>query len=220
MDTGFSYGDIIVIGAIAAFILLRYRAMLGTDTGRDVRPQAKPAPASDYERVIQLPAKAVAAVSDKKEEPGKQYGALAETFVAMRGIDQEFTPDEFLQGARAAYEMVIDAFTKADRDTLKMLLSDAMYKEFDAALTADEAADRKAETTLVAIKNATLVDAKLNGSNATLTVDFLSEQVHLVRDLEGAIIEGDASSEEKVEDRWVFTRSLTSSDYNWKIIET
>jgi predicted lipid-binding transport protein (Tim44 family) len=220
MDTGFSYGDIIVIGAIAAFILLRYRAMLGSDAGRDVRPQVKPVAASEYERVIQLSAKAVATPSDKKEDFSKHYGSLSETFVAMRGIDREFTPDEFLQGARAAYEMVIEAFTKADRDTLKMLLSDTIYKEFDEALAADQAAARKAETTLVAIKTAAVSDATLSGNAATITVDFLSEQVHLVRDLEGTIIEGDASREEKVEDRWVFTRILTSTDYNWKIIET
>ncbi len=220
MESGFSYGDIIVIGAIAAFILLRYRAMLGTDVGRDERPQSKPAAASEYERVIQLPAKPVVVVADKKEELSKQYGSLAETFVAMRGIDRDFTPEDFLQGARAAYEMVIEAFTKADRDTLKLLLSDAIYKEFDAALSADAEAKRKAETTLVAIKTANITAAKLTGSLATLTVDFLSEQVHVVRDLDGTIIEGDASREEKVEDQWVFTRTLTNSDPNWKIIST
>lgn len=220
MDSGFSYGDIIVIGAIAAFILLRYRAMLGSSSGRDEASSAKPAPISEYERVIQLPAARATPVTDKKEDMSKQYGSLAETFIAMRAIDREFMPDEFLTGARAAYEMVIEAFTKRDRDTLKMLLSDTIYKQFDTSLKQDEDAKRRTESTLVAIKSAKLTDAKLVGNTATLTVDFTSEQIHLVRDEEGKIIEGDASREERVEDQWVFTRTLSSSDPNWKIIET
>lgn len=220
MDNGFSYGDIIVIGAIAAFILLRYRAMLGQDTRRDDSSRPTPAPVNEFERVIQLPAARIPAQPEKKEDLTKQYGSLAETFVAMRGIDREFSPEEFLQGARNAYEMVIDAFRTGDRDTLKMLLSDAIYQEFDTALKEGEAAGRKTETTLVAINSAVPQSATLTGMNASVTVTFISEQIHLVRDGEGTIIEGDASREQKVEDSWTFTRNLASSDPNWKIIET
>lgn len=221
MDSGFSYGDIIIIGAIAAFILLRYRAMLGESHGRDPRePRTKPADAREFDRVIQLPAAKTIAPIEKKDDFGKQYGSLAETFVAMRGIDREFTPDEFMNGARMAYEMVLEAFSKGNRDTLKMLLSDTLYAQFDSTLKDDEAQNQKTETILVAIKKAELTDAKLIGNTATLTVDFVSEQIHLVRDKDGTIIEGDASREQKVEDQWVFTRNLTSSDLNWKIIET
>ncbi len=221
MDSGFSYGDIIVIGVIAAFILLRYRAMLGTTSERDSStPRAKPAPVAEFERVIQLPAARLAALPEKKDDMTAKYGALAETFVAMRGIDREFAPDEFLTGARTAFEMVIAAFSKADRDTLKMLLSEQMYKSFDLSLTDAAAANRIANTTLVAITKAEITDAKLKGNLATLTVDFTSEQIHLIRDKDGAILEGDVSRVEKVEDQWVFTRTLTSSDLSWTIIET
>lgn len=220
MESGFSYGDIIVIGAIAAFILLRYRAMLGTSAGRDESQRPNPAPTNEFERVIQLPSARTLPAEPKKEDFSKQYGSLAETFVAMRGIDRDFTPDEFLTGARVAYEMVVEGFSRHDRETLKMLLSDAIYRQFDASIKEDEAAGHTSETTLVAIKSATITNAKLIGSTATLTVDFLSEQIHLVRDAEGKIIEGDPSQEQRVEDQWVFTRNLSSSDLNWKIIET
>ncbi|MES2984345.1 MAG: Tim44/TimA family putative adaptor protein [Pseudomonadota bacterium] len=221
MDGAFPYGDIIVIGAIAAFILLRYRAMLGESRGRDetsIRPNA--APATDYERVIQLPAARVMAVADSKEEFAGKYGSLAETFVAMRAIDRDFAPDDFLQGARAAYEMVIAAFSKSDRETLKMLLSKEMYASFDLSLSEAQAAKRINDTTLVAITKAEIAQAKLTGSLATITVDFVTDQIHLIRDENGAIIEGNASQEHQVEDRWVFTRTLTSGNPNWTIIET
>ena len=219
MDGGFSYGDIIVIGALAAFILLRYRAMLGEKNERDDAPRPKVVPLADYGRVIQLPAARVAPTADKKDDVAK-YGSLAETFVKMRGIDREFSPDEFVGGARTAYEMVIDAYNKADRDTLKMLLSDALYKSFDAALTQEKTDGKRNETTLVAISKADIVEASVKGNLATIAVDFASEQIHLVRNDAGEIVEGNPSAHTQVEERWVFTRTLANSNPNWQIIET
>lgn len=220
MDSGFPYGDIIVIGAIAAFILLRYRAMLGEQRGRD-ETNARPTvvPANDRERVIQIPSSRVPA-TDKKDDFSSKYGTLADTFVAMRTIDREFTPDEFLTGARAAYEMVLGAFTKRDRDTLKMLLSTDMYKSFDLSLSDAEKDKRFNDTTLTAISKATIANAKLSGGMATITVDFSSEQIHLIRDENGVILEGNPSEQHLVEDQWVFTRDLKNTNPNWSIIET
>lgn len=217
MDSGFSYGDILVIGAIAAFILLRYRAMLGEKTGRD-EPSRAPMP--EYERIIQLPAARIEAAAPAKELGAERYGALAERFTAMRAIDRDFSPEEFLQGARTAFEMVIEAYNKPDRDTLKLLLAEPIFREFDASITAGRASGHVPQTVLVAITKAEIADAVLNGNTATVTVDFLSDQIHLLRDATGAIIEGNPSQHQQVEDRWVMTRNLTSADPNWKIIET
>lgn len=221
MESALPYGDIIVIGAIAAFILLRYRAMLGETNERDETPRPTAAPAQEFERVIQLPSARPQPVTEVREDDiGEKYGTLAEGFVAMRKLDPEFAPDEFIAGARMAYEMVIEAFSKRDRDTLKMLLSDAMYKSFDLSLKDAEKEGRHADTTLVAITKAEFIDARVRGTTATITIDFESEQIHLIRDAEGTILEGNPSQEERVEDRWVFERNLTNSDPNWKIIET
>lgn len=216
MDGGFQYGDIIVIAAIAAFILLRYRAMLGEKSGRDVSDI--PRPPADLEPVIQLPEREVVRPAEKKIE--KDTGAFADQFSAMRSIDKEFSADEFLGGAKAAYEMVIEAYNEADHDTLKMLLAEPIYKEFKASLEANAKEGRKADTTLVAIVKAEIADAKLKGNKATITVDFVSEQIPLVRDQDGEIIEGNASAQEAVEDQWVFERNLASADPAWKVIDT
>jgi predicted lipid-binding transport protein (Tim44 family) len=223
MDGGIPYGDIIVIGAIAAFILLRYRAMLGEPRGRDegeVRPPS-PSQPTEFDRVIQLPVARVNALAEPKEDDfSEKYGSLAETFVKMRAIDRDFTPDEFLAGARMAYEMLLNAYSKRDRETLKMLLSEQMYKSFDLSLSDAEKEKRFTDTTLLAINKATISKAKLVGSLATLTVDFVSEQIHLIRDESGAIIEGDASARQVVEDEWVLIRDMKSSSPNWTIVET
>ena len=219
MEGGFGYGDMIVIGALAAFILLRYRAMLGEKNERDDAPRAKAAPLAEHERVIQLPTLRATPPIDVSDE-NKKYGSLADSFIKIRAIDREFSPDEFIGGARAAYEMVMEAYNKDDRETLKMLLSDALYKSFDAALTSEKEAGQKNETTLLAISKATIFEANLSGSVATISVDFSSEQIHLVRNAAGEIIEGNPSSRTAVEERWVFTRTLTNANPNWTIIET
>lgn len=217
MDAGFPYGDLIVIGAIAAFILLRYRAMLGESRGRDEMPP--PTKLAELERVIQLPTSRVEKITEKKEDFAN-HGSLAETFVSMRAIDREFSPEDFLSGARAAYGMVIAAYSKRDRATLNSLLSPELRVHFERSLKEAEAAQRFDDTTLVGIGKATITDAQLSGNLATITVDFSSEQIHLVRDANGVILEGNPSHKETVEDHWVFTRDLKSTSPNWTIIET
>ena len=217
MDSSFPYGDIIVFAAIAAFIILRYRAMLGEKTGRDPAERAV-RPLQEFERVIQLPdreqAKMLLAAINK------DYGALNDSSAAMRAMDKNFSPEEFLTGAKAAFEMVIEAFNAADHDTLKMLLGVSIYEHFNQSLTEQKAQGRVHHATLVAITEAEAKAAKLTGSVAQITVHFVSEQVILTRDAEGAVIEGDPSHQQIVEDDWVFERTLTVADPAWKIIET
>ncbi len=218
MDGGFQYGDIIVIAAIVAFILLRYRAMLGEKSGRDVSDMQRPI--KDLEPVIQLPKREVPSIEPVKKSIENEPKAFVDQFSAMRVIDSDFSVEEFLSGAKAAYEMVIEAYNECDDETLKMLLADPIYKEFKGAAKANEDAGRSAHTTLVAIMKAVVTDAKLRGNKATITVDFHSEQIPLVRDKSGAIIEGDVNAQEAVEDQWVFERNLASADPAWTVIDT
>jgi predicted lipid-binding transport protein (Tim44 family) len=220
MEGGFPYGDIIVIGAIAAFILLRYRSMLGEDRGRDPRDPGASAQPTEMPRVIQLPASRLAAATEKKEDFSAYGDSLARSLSGMREMDPAFSPEEFLHGARIAYEMVITAFSKRDHETLRMLLSKDMYNSFKLSLEDSEKEKRFNDTTLLALTKANIKAAKLAGNQATLTVDFVSEQIHLIRDETGKVIEGDASHQHSVEDEWVFTRNLTSSSPNWTIVET
>lgn len=216
---GLPYGDIIVIGAIAAFILLRYRAMLGERTGRDA--DATPArPLQEFERVIQLPEREKPAAEPVEVAPISGYGAASTTLERMRQLDKQFVPDDFLEGARGAFEMVLQAFNERDHDTLTMLLSKDVYNEFMASLNSFAAEGRTPQNTLLAILEAHIDDATLTGNKARIAVKFTSEQVHLVRDSAGDVVEGDPSQQEVVEDRWVFERALTSNDPAWKVVET
>ena len=211
---GLPYGDIIVIGAIAAFILLRYRAMLGERSDAPPPIQPQPRPLQEFERVIQLPGR------EDKQTVAKDYGPATQTLAEMKKYDRLFTPEEFLQGARSAFEMVVDAFNNADRSTLAMLLSKDIAQHFYDALDKQNAEGKSQQTTLVAITAATITAATLVGSKARITVAFTSEQVMLVRNAAGEVIEGNASHQETVEDHWTFERTLTNADPTWKVVET
>lgn len=224
MEQGIPYGDLIVLGAVAAFIILRYRAMLGENRGRDPHDieRRKPEEAQDG-AVIQLPR----AQSRVEPEPVKESAleasledGLRDGIKAIRARDNQFSVDEFLDGAKTAFDMVIDAFNTSDYDTLRMLLAPDVYKNFEAVLKEQEASGRTAHTTLVAIRKAAMADISVAGSSAVIAVEFESSQIHLVKDADGQVIEGNPSAEERVHDRWVFTRDLRSSAPDWKISET
>lgn len=217
---GFQYGDIIVIGAIAAFIILRYRAMLGTQAGRDPSEIKRPKPLEEYERVVKI-AEPKNPVVELVKEPDSAYPELlAISFKNMRNIDPEFSPDEFLSGAKVAFEMVIKAFTDRDHDTLKMLLAPDVYENFKEVIDSQEAQNVKHETTLVAIKKADIKKAQLSGKKARIEVKFESDQIQIVRDANGAITQGNPSDLDLMDDEWIFERDLSASSPNWVIIET
>lgn len=228
MSDGFAFGDILVFAVIAAFIILRYRSMLGEKTGRDpkdIEREKEERKARAMQRVIQLPQK----VSDatvildavaSKDVHSAYSGELKEMLDKAQKIDADFNAEDFLEGAKSAFEMVIDAYSKRDDDTLKMLLAKPVYAQFSDAIKASEQEGKLTHNTLVAINKAQITNAKLIGTQATISVEFLSDQIQLLKSPAGEILEGNASEEIEVEDRWVFARDLRSSSPNWSIIET
>jgi predicted lipid-binding transport protein (Tim44 family) len=226
MGGEFQFGDILILGAIAAFILLRYRSMLGEKSGRDpeeIREQQARREAELAARVVQLPNVKDATIIDAKPQPAPHTDYpenLRDVLDRAMGIDPDFNAPEFLQGARSAFEMVLNAYRTRDRDALKMLLAPKLYEVFAGALAEEEAKGLRTENTLVAIRRADITEASLAGSQATITVAFTSDQIQLTRNSAGEIIEGDAGQEIEIEDRWVFTRDLRSQSPNWTIIDT
>ncbi len=213
MSEGIPFGDIIVFAAIAAFILLRYRSILGDKTGFDPSKQPKPkiekSEKKTEERVIDIKPR-------KTPEPEKPvidavYEDLGDGDVKsgiddIKKADGSFRVDEFLKGAKMAFEMVLSAFHSKDDATLKMLLDKPIYEEFSSAMKDGEG---DAAVTLVSIKEAELIEAEMQGSKAQVTVQFVSEQ----------IIAPNTTIEE-VEDEWVFERDTRSKNPNWTIIDT
>ncbi len=232
MDSSIPFGDLIVLGAVAAFIILRYRAMLGESRGRDAEDIKK----SRSEDMAEAPVvRASSRVAEPKPEsnPGVKERVphtISENEAVISGLNQIAASDprfdalEFLEGAKAAFDMVIDAFNTRDRETLSMLLTENVYRDFDRVLDAQAASSRHASTTLVAMRKAEITNARTTAiggvMHAEITVVFETSQIHLTKDSAGTVVEGDASREETVRDDWVFIRPIKSTTPDWKISET
>lgn len=225
----------IIFLALAVFIFLRLRSVLGQRTGRE-RPPYDPYAAREpgrpaTEKVVALPNRTpeAAAVVKPAEPvaPGERWKGIAEAgsvlatgLDAIVAADANFDPKHFLTGARAAYEMIVNAFAEGDRRTLKNLLSREVYDGFEAAITEREKRGETVESRFVSIDNAEITAAELRARTAQLTVRFQSKLISVTRDKNGNVIDGNAEKVTDVTDVWTFARDLSSRDPNWKLVAT
>jgi predicted lipid-binding transport protein (Tim44 family) len=228
----------IVFLAVAVFIFLRLRSVLGQRTGRE-RPPYDPFSARDpvrgaakdaaKDKVVNLPGRAVepavnaaepVAAADRWKGVAEPGSSLAAGLDAIAATDPDFDAKHFIAGARAAYEMVVTAYAEGDRRTLKNLLSREVFEGFDAAITERERREEKVETRFVSLDTAEIVGAELRGKSAQITVRFISQLISVTRDKSGAVIDGNPEKVTEVTDVWTFARELSSRDPNWKLIAT
>ena len=220
--SGFQYLDIIFFAMVAGFLILRLRSVLGRRTGEEKperwrRPQpgagapgeTRPNPAR-----IGAPTPAPAPTAEMAGTP------LDAGLTQIRLADPSFDPATFVQGARAAFEMIVGAFAQGDTAALRPLLNDEVYDQFSAAIRERLQRKHTHETTLIAIKSAELVEARMEGRDATVTVKFVTEQVNVTRDEAGGVIEGDPNRVATVTDLWTFSRNTRSSNPNWLLVAT
>lgn len=131
--------------------------------------------------------------------------------------DSSFTPKSFLNGASAAYEMVVTAFAAGDRGTLKSLLEKDVYEGFEEAIKLREGQNQTVDFTFVGLPNIAYVDAQMEGKIASITIRFDAEVVSATRDSEGNLVDGDAEKVVNIADEWTFSKNPKSRDPNWKL---
>lgn len=235
--------DIILFALIAIFLVLRLRSVLGRRDGHQGGPEdeakgKRPAPLrrdalgrplEDNEDSDDSDDNVIALPGARREEtpaalaPDETFGfegLLAEGIKKIRKTDATFNPKEFLQGAKLAFEMILNAYAAGDLKTLKNLLSADVYGGFAQAIEEREQKDHTLQETLVGIKSAELMEAYLDGRDATLTVKFVSEQISALMDADGTVIEGDPAKVVAATDFWTFSRSLKSRNPNWTLVGT
>jgi predicted lipid-binding transport protein (Tim44 family) len=223
----------IIFLALAVFIFLRLRSVLGQRTGRE-RPPYDPYSAPDAvrtpttDKVVTLPRPADpspkpvvdAAPADRWKDLAEPGSAAAIGLDAVAAQDPSFDAKHFLTGARAAYEMIVTAYAQGDRRNLKNLLSREVYDGFEAAIKERESRGESAETRFVSIDKADITAAEVKGKTAQITVRFVSQLVSVTRDRAGNVIEGNPDKVTDVTDVWTFARDLSSRDPNWKLVAT
>ena len=190
------------------------------DRSRPVREAPHDVAPEDVAPEPAAPGPMRAARHEAAPEQDDAIGGLRAGLEQIRRADHEFSPKRFIQGAQAAFEMVVDSFAKGDTATLRPLLGDDVYDEFAAAIRERMAEGHIQETTIVALDAAEIISAEMRSSTARVTVKFVSQQINVVRDKDGEEVGGDSSLIERVTDIWTFARNTRSSDPNWALIET
>lgn len=220
----------IIFALLAAFVVWKVRSILGTRTGHEQPPQERsdrPSGASDVASTQHGAANDSIGRTQRDmafetrwapfASPGSDLWVNLDQLVKM---DPSFAPREFLEGAKAAYEMILIAFSTGDRTILQPLLSKEVFESFSSAISEREINRQVAETTLVSIDRAEIKKLVLKGSIVQILVGFNSKLISAIRDASGAVIEGSSEKVVDMTDVWTFARDSGSRDPNWRLIST
>ena len=229
----------ILLLAVALVVFWRLKSVLGTRTGTEKPPldpfeskrseAQKGREASDT--VVRFPQNAhrLPTPADSEREPpvpvwtgyAEPGSALAAALEQIAEADPSFAPRSFVEGAKMAYEMIIDGFAKGDKAALKNLLSKEVFEGFARAIDERQAQGHRVESRFVGIDKATIQSASLTaGKKATITMAFMSEMITATYDKAGDVIDGDPKEIREVTDVWTFERDVTSRNPNWKLVAT
>ncbi|MDR3439614.1 Tim44/TimA family putative adaptor protein [Telmatospirillum sp.] len=218
MTDGSQFIDIILFAMVALFLGLRLRSVLGRRTGHeqppaDVHFRGQPP-------VVPPAADNVVDIANRRPAPAIAETPLDAGLREVAQADPNFTPEGFLQGATAAFEMIVAAFAKDDLATLRPLLSDEVFGNFSKAIEGRKQAGETCQSELVKIVTAEINEARLDKRMAEITVRFVSQQVIVIKDKEDRVIEGDPSRAVQIIDLWSFARDTRTTNPNWLLVAT
>jgi predicted lipid-binding transport protein (Tim44 family) len=221
---------------LAVVIFLKLRSVLGRRTGHEEarferykaqkEASQRNGKLAGQDKVVTLPRREREDVEPRPaaDQRVKEYAAgntdITKGLLDIVRIDTSFDPSHFLQGAKAAYEIIVTAFAEGNRRTLKDLLSPEVYEGFSSAIAERENRGEQIDQSFVGIKSADLVEAELKGGIAQLTIKFVSELISATRDKAGGVVGGDPKRIREVTDIWTFAREAVSRNPNWKLVAT
>ncbi len=215
----------IILLVVAAIVAWRLWSVLGTRTGLEKPPIVlTPTRPSMPDEAAAAPIEGDVLPPEAQKPVWSGYAAegseLALGLLAIAAKSQGFTVSSFIRGAGSAYEMVLEAFAKGDKPTLKSLLSKELLDSFAAEIDKRNALGHSMKFQFVGVKSATVKRATLIGNKAQLEVAFVSEMISATLDKSAAVVDGNDQSIRTVTDLWTFERDVTARDPNWKLIAT
>ena len=208
---------IVLLAMIALFVGLRLYAVLGQRTGHEQQPVTRPDAVPGI-----APAPATAdAPAVTPEQSGMVFDAGASAGIrSIIGADPDFDVARFMDGAQAAYGMVLEAYWKGDREELAHLVGPGVLTAFETAIAEREAAGHVLDNRLVNIERAMIEAARLDGKAGEIDVRFHAYVAAVTRDQDGNVVAGSLSDAVEANDIWTFRRDLKSRDPNWLLVET
>lgn len=212
--------QLLVLAGIAIFLILRLRSVLGTREGYEKPPLPMPDGPSRRARpeLEVIEGRPDRDITDHVTEDSDAARALA----GMKAADPSFNVREFLQGARAAYEMILMAFERGDLASVRPFLSQEVYEAFASVVEERHRKGYKVEATFVGISDLALRDAAFDPATreAEVSVRFVGELTSVVRDSAGEVVEGSSTAIKRQKDVWTFARTMGSDDPNWILVAT
>ena len=196
MSNSFGYLDIILLGMIAGFIILRLRSILGRKTGHETKVYPN--------------------FTEKKFSiPKKESQPIKPNLEILEGKEKK----EFLRGAEIAYESILTSFASGDLIKLKALLSNNMFSNFSEAIKLRKKDKIKSEFTFIGVKESSVENYEKIKDDLFATVKFVAEVISVKRDKENKIIEGNPDKIKFVTDSWKFTKNVNNKSPNWYLSE-
>ena len=194
MNYSFEYIDIILLAMIAGFIFLRLRGILGKRTGHEENLDSSFPHDFSAEKIL------------KKKTNQSNFDEKAK--------------EEFLKGAKIAYESIVTNFASGNLKNIKYLLHNKVFEQFNDSLNLRKNNGHKSETTFIGINSAKIREYKKINNILEVTVDFVSEIISCVKDKNNKVVSGDPKKVKKVFDTWKFSKDSTSINPNWLLIDT
>ena len=209
--------ELIILAGIAVFLFLRLRSVLGTREGFE-KPRMQPkndAPKRDFKVIDGGEDKDITDNVDKNSKS-------AEALKLIKSEDENFTVNEFLSGARSAYEWILMSFEKNEIDEIREFLSEEVAEAFDAVVDQRVSQGLTVEAEFIGIREMKLVEASYSSKTKTaeISVSFVGEMTSVVKNSSGEIVEGDSKQIKRQKDTWTFSKDIKSSNPNWLLVAT
>jgi predicted lipid-binding transport protein (Tim44 family) len=221
------YVDILIFAVVAVLLLWRLRSVLGERDSNDppfIQFRIETVPVDEFQKAAAMPAKE--AMTAEKWRSILPDFALVETATVHHQLapffsaDPQFRPEEFLEKSRKAFVLIVEAFAKGDKKFLEFMLSPALHTAFAAEIDRRHEQGEEYKKQIYAIRKSVISRASLDGTIATLAVDFVAEQSIQHTRADGSFVSGGDRPRETTHDRWIFKRDLKSPETVWKLVQT
>ena len=206
----------LVLAGLALFFVFKLFSVLGTRTGHESHQEIEGLQRSSHSEADD----GQATEDFGPDEFSEKRSAISSEAVPLRDADPNFDERQFLDGAKAAYEMIVEAFASGELKGVKRFLDGSVYEGFKNAAASRDANGQKIDLKFVGIENAAIKSAEVTSNALTAVVNFSSNQIRATYDRSGDLIDGDPVRIDLVSDTWTFSRPLRSSDPNWTLVAT
>lgn len=211
--------QLLVLAAIAVFLILKLRSVLGTRTGYE-KPPIQP---GTVEPMGTLRPDVVAGGKDRDiTDHVPESSDSAKALAAMKRVEPSFSVGEFLTGARSAYEMILHAFDRGDLDSVRGFIAPEVHDAFAQAVEARKAQGLTVHSNIIGIRELAVNEATFSDTSriAEVTVRFMAEMTTVVKNAAGEVVEGSDTELKRQRDLWTFQRAMGAQDPNWRLVAT